>query len=67
MNSKKASFLSGLLIGGFLGLLFWYWQKSTSADESALLLLDQLALAEARVRELEAQLREAGVKQSQGE
>ncbi len=40
-----------------MGLLFWYWQKSTSAEDGALVLLDRLAIAEARIRELEQQLR----------
>ena len=54
---KVPKFLVGLLIGGLLGLLFWYWQKSTSAEDGALSVLDRLAASEARVRELEARLR----------
>ena len=45
----------GLFVGGLLGLLFWYYQKSTSAEDGALLLLDRLAAAEARIRQLEAE------------
>ena len=37
--------------------MLWYWQKSTSADDGALDLLDRLAAAELRVRDLEARLR----------
>jgi predicted flap endonuclease-1-like 5' DNA nuclease len=46
-----------LLIGAAVSLIIWYWQKSTSAEEGALAVLDRLAEAEARVRELERQLR----------
>lgn len=45
----------GLMFGGLLGLLFWYYQKSTSAEDGALVLLDRLAAAEARIRQLEAE------------
>lgn len=51
---KHPKFLVGLLIGGLLGLIIWYWQKSTSAEDGALDLLDRLA-AEARARDLTAQ------------
>jgi len=54
---KFPKFLAGLLIGTVLGLIFWYWQKSTSAEEGALAMLDRLAAAELRVRDLEARLR----------
>ena len=54
---KLPKFLPGLLIGSAIGLIIWYWQKSTSAEEGALAVLDRLAAAEARVRELEGQLR----------
>lgn len=56
---KSPKFLVGLVIGGLLGIIFWYWQKSTSAEDGALAVLDRLAASEARVRELEAQLRMA--------
>ena len=56
---KFPKFLFGLLIGGLLGIIFWYWQKSTSAEDGALSVLDRLAASEARVRELEARLRQA--------
>lgn len=54
---KFPRFLAGLFLGAVAGLIFWYWQKSTSADEGALALLDRLAAAELRVRDLEARLR----------
>ncbi len=59
---KKYSFnfMIGLLIGGLVGLLFWYWQKSTSAEDGALALLDKLAATEKRVRQLKTELAEGG-------
>ena len=54
---KLPKFFTGLLIGTAVGLIIWYWQKSTSAEEGALAVLDRLAAAEARVRELEGRLR----------
>lgn len=53
---KLPKFLVGLLIGGLLGIIFWYWQKSTSAEDGALSVLDSLAASEARTRDLEARL-----------
>lgn len=55
---KRGKFIIGLLIGALLGLLFWYYQKSTSAEDGALDLLDRLSQAETRVRELERLLRQ---------
>jgi hypothetical protein len=57
--------LAGLFFGTLLGMLFWYYQKSTSAEDGALDLLDRLADSEAHVRRLEAQLREQRVDESQ--
>jgi len=54
---KLPKFFTGLLIGTAVGLIIWYWQKSTSAEEGALAVLDRLAAAEARVRDLEGRLR----------
>ncbi len=54
---KFPKFLAGLLFGVIIGLIIWYWQKSTSAEEGALAVLDRLAKAELRVRDLEARLR----------
>ena len=48
------TFIFGLLIGGLVGLLLWYYQKSTSSEDGALVLLDKLADADRRLRELTA-------------
>lgn len=64
---KLPKFLAGLLIGTAIGLIIWYWQKSTSAEDGALAVLDRLASAEARVRELESQLRLAQEQRGAGE
>jgi len=61
---KLPKFLVGLLIGGLLGLIFWYWQKSTSAEDGALSVLDRLAASDARIRDLESQLRMASAAQA---
>lgn len=61
MREKRIpNFMIGLLLGALIGLLIWYWQKSTSAENGALALLDRLAAAESKVRELQAQLVNAG-------
>ena len=54
---KFPKFLLGLLIGVSISVIIWYWQKSTSAEDGALAVLDRLATAEGRVRELEARIR----------
>lgn len=57
MKEKHSSnFMIGLLFGGLVGLLFWYWQKSTSAEDGALALLDKLAATEKRVRQMKTDL-----------
>jgi predicted flap endonuclease-1-like 5' DNA nuclease len=57
MKEKHSfNFMIGLLIGGLVGLLFWYWQKSTSAEDGALTLLDKLAATEKRVRQLKLEM-----------
>jgi predicted flap endonuclease-1-like 5' DNA nuclease len=57
MKQKHSfNFVIGLLIGGLVGLLFWYWQKSTSAEDGALALLDKLAATEKRVGQLKTEL-----------
>ncbi|MCP4359098.1 MAG: helix-hairpin-helix domain-containing protein [Chloroflexi bacterium] len=48
----RVTFVMGLLIGGLVGLIVWYWQKSTSAEDGALDLLDRLANAERSWREV---------------
>lgn len=61
MKQKHSfNFMIGLLIGGLAGLLFWYWQKSTSAEDGALTLLDKLAETERRVRQLKMELENGG-------
>ncbi len=52
----RSTFLIGFLIALLMALIFWYYQKSTSAEDGALELLNRYADAEARVRELEAAL-----------
>ncbi len=47
---NKTNFWLGLLFGILVGLIIWYWQKSTSAEEGALALLDKLADAETRFK-----------------
>lgn len=53
MTPKRSIFFFGLVIGTLTGLLIWYWQKSTSAEDGALDLLDRYAAARARISELE--------------
>ena len=53
---KLPKFLVGLLIGGLLAIVFWYWQKSTSAEDGALSVLERLAASDARARDLETHL-----------
>ncbi|HIP72576.1 MAG TPA: DUF4332 domain-containing protein [Anaerolineae bacterium] len=50
------NFLIGLTIGGLLAVIFWYWQKSTSAEDGALELLDRLAAAERKAGRLRLEL-----------
>jgi hypothetical protein len=49
-------FLIGFLIAALTALIVWYYQKSTTAEDGALALLDRFADSEARVRELEEAL-----------
>lgn len=60
MSEKKrfSTFLVGFLLSGLVWLLFWYWQKSTSAEDGALDMLDRLAAAEARMKTAQARLAE---------
>ncbi len=50
------NFVIGLTIGGLLAVIFWYWQKSTSAEDGALELLDRLAVAEQKASRLRLEL-----------
>jgi hypothetical protein len=49
------TFFFGLLIGGMAALIIWYYQKSTSAEDGALALLDRLAELDRRWRQLKGQ------------
>lgn len=53
-------FLLGFAASVALGAVFWYWRKSTTADEGALRLLDELAEARARAEQAQAQLGDLG-------
>jgi len=50
---KPSTFVFGLIFGALVGLIAWYWYKSTSAEDGALNLLDKMALVDARIRQLE--------------
>lgn len=55
MREKHSqNFLIGLLIGTLIGVAIWYWQKSTTAEDGALDLLDRLAVAERKVNKIRA-------------
>jgi hypothetical protein len=56
MNKQSSKFLVGLLFGVLIGAIIWYWQKSTSAENGALALLDRLAAAESKLRDLRLEL-----------
>jgi hypothetical protein len=56
MHSIRSMFLIGFLIAALTALIVWYYQKSTTAEDGALALLDRFADSEARVRELEEAL-----------
>jgi hypothetical protein len=49
------TFFVGLLIGGMAALIIWYYQKSTSAEDGALILLDKLADLDRQWRQLRGQ------------
>jgi hypothetical protein len=53
---RPSTFLIGLIIAALTALIVWYYQKSTSAEDGALDLLDRYAQAQARLSELEGQL-----------
>lgn len=59
MKEKHSrNFLVGLIIGTLIGVAIWYWQKSTSAEDGALDLLDRLAIAERKMNQVRADLGE---------
>ena len=51
---KISNFVIGFVLSGLAWLLFWYWQKSTSAEDGALEMLERLAAAEARAKASQA-------------
>ena len=51
-----STFGFGLLFGTLIGLLVWYWYKSTSAEDGALDLLDRMGMADSKIRDLESKL-----------
>ena len=53
---EPSTFAFGLLFGTLVGLLVWYWYKSTSAEDGALDLLDQMKVADDEIRHLENRL-----------
>lgn len=55
INSSR--FTVGIALGIMAGAIIWYWQKSTSAEDGALVLLDRLAAAESKLRELRIELK----------
>ncbi len=56
-NKNSSNFLIGLIFSLLVGAVIWYWQKSTSAEDGALALLDRLASVESKLRELREDLR----------
>lgn len=51
MFSKYSkNFSTGVIIGALICLLYWYWQKSTKAEDGALALLDRLKQADDRLQ-----------------
>lgn len=53
---EPSTFVFGLIFGTLVGLLVWYWYKSTSAEDGALELLDQMKVADNKLRHLENRL-----------
>lgn len=58
---NPSTFGIGLVFGTLIGLLIWYWYKSTSAEDGALDLLDKMVAADSRIRDLESRLRPESV------
>jgi len=56
MHKVRSTFLIGFLIGSLIAVIVWYYQKSTTAEDGALDLLNRYAASESRVRELETAL-----------
>ena len=58
---EPSTFIFGLLFGTLVGLLVWYWYKSTSAEEGALELLDRMAAVDSRFRDLKQKMESEAV------
>jgi hypothetical protein len=63
MNKLKnpSTFGFGLVFSTLIGLIIWYWYKSTSAEDGALDLLDRMVASDSRIRDLESQLKSESV------
>jgi hypothetical protein len=55
---NPSTFLVGFLMALLVAVAFWYYQKSTSAEDGAIDLLDRYAQAQARLKEMAAKLAE---------
>lgn len=53
---RRSTFFLGFLIASLVALIVWYYQKSTSAEDGALDVLNRYASSQARIRDLEEQL-----------
>jgi predicted flap endonuclease-1-like 5' DNA nuclease len=56
IKKHSLNFMIGLLLGCLVGAIIWYWQKSTSAENGALTLLDRLAETDKRLRQTVGQV-----------
>lgn len=48
---RRSTFLTGFIIASLIALIVWYYQKSTSAEDGALELLDRYAAVLKRARD----------------
>lgn len=55
MEKKRSHFWVGFVIGALLCVVLWYYQKSTSSEDAALGLLDELAEEKRQVQALQRQ------------
>jgi predicted flap endonuclease-1-like 5' DNA nuclease len=53
---RRSTFFLGFLIASLIALILWYYQKSTSAEDGALDVLDRYLQSQLRVRDLEGKL-----------
>lgn len=56
IHVQRTTLLIALIFIALSVLILWYYQKSTSAEDGALNLLDRYAQARARISELESQI-----------